>query len=102
MPLAGVDIVDAAPGPEDAFQHHVLRDWVWTVLGGLTPEERLTLIARHFSRCTRHEAIFAGDGNTGGHGPQRLDRAAGSARGYDDRHATEPGGRRRPPNASSG
>ena len=52
-PSDGVDVPYAAPGPEEAFEEHALRDWVWRALDALSPEERLTLLLRHFSRCTK-------------------------------------------------
>jgi RNA polymerase sigma-70 factor (ECF subfamily) len=45
------------PGPEQALEHHALRDWVWEALARLTPDERVTVMLRHFTRCTSYEAI---------------------------------------------
>jgi len=57
-PSDGVGVVfDPAPGPEHAFEQHALRDWVWRAMDELSPDERLTLMLRHFSRCASYEAI---------------------------------------------
>lgn len=74
-PSDGVDVPDAAPGPEEAFEEHALRDWVWRALDALSPEERLTLMLRHFSRCTSYEAISLVTATPVGTVRSRLNRA---------------------------
>jgi RNA polymerase sigma-70 factor (ECF subfamily) len=38
---------------------HVLRDWIWAALGTLSPDDRLTVMLRYFSRCRGYQAIAA-------------------------------------------
>jgi RNA polymerase sigma-70 factor (ECF subfamily) len=65
--------VDA--GLEDALDHHALRDWLWAALDALSPEDRLTVVLRHFSRCQTYEAIAAVSGAPVGTVRSRLHRA---------------------------
>ncbi|MER7579603.1 sigma-70 family RNA polymerase sigma factor [Kitasatospora sp. NPDC097691] len=48
---------DPVPGPEEALDRTMTREWVWHALGGLSEEERVTVVLRHFSRCTGYDAI---------------------------------------------
>jgi len=57
IPIADLGIHDTLPGPEQALEHHALRDWVWQALDRLSPDERVTVMLRHFSRCSSYEAI---------------------------------------------
>jgi RNA polymerase sigma-70 factor (ECF subfamily) len=43
--------------PEDMFDQLVLRDWLWAAINTLTPDDRLTVMLRYFSRCPSYEAI---------------------------------------------
>jgi RNA polymerase sigma-70 factor, ECF subfamily len=63
------------PGPEEALETHVLRDWVWDALEDLSVEERMSMMLRHFSRCTSYEAIAAVTGVPVGTVRSRLSRA---------------------------
>lgn len=57
IPSLGIELADAAPGPEEALEQHVMGEWVWHALDGLSPDERLTIMLRHFTRCTSYDAI---------------------------------------------
>jgi RNA polymerase sigma-70 factor (ECF subfamily) len=57
VPSEREDWFGVVPGPEDAIEEQAMRDWVWQALGELNPDERLTIMLRHFSRCTSYEAI---------------------------------------------
>ena len=52
-----LELPTAVPGPEEALDRHASRDWVWTALDSLTPDDRLTVILRHFTRCHSYQAI---------------------------------------------
>jgi RNA polymerase sigma-70 factor (ECF subfamily) len=53
----GIDVPDAVPGPEQALDQHLMGEWIWQALDGLSPDERLTVVLRHFTRCTSYDAI---------------------------------------------
>jgi RNA polymerase sigma-70 factor (ECF subfamily) len=74
-PLAQVVVPALAPGPEEVLDGHVLRDWVWAALGTLSPDDRLTVMLRHFSRCCGYQAIAAVTGVPVGTVRSRLNRA---------------------------
>ena len=57
IPSAGIELPDAVPGPEEALEQHTMGEWVWHALDGLSPDERLTVMLRHFTRCTSYDAI---------------------------------------------
>lgn len=57
VPVPEVRLADVVPGPEVALEQHVMRDWVWQALDGLSPDERATVLLRHFSRSSSYEAI---------------------------------------------
>jgi RNA polymerase sigma-70 factor (ECF subfamily) len=54
---AGVKRPVALLGPEEALEHHVMREWVWHALSSLTADEQLSVMLRHFTRCTSYAAI---------------------------------------------
>ncbi len=56
-PTAELHWPDVVPGPEETFEKHVMREWVWHALEGLSADERLALMLRHFTRCASYEAI---------------------------------------------
>jgi RNA polymerase sigma factor (sigma-70 family) len=90
--LTEIEIHDTVPGPVQALEHHALRDWVWEALGRLTPEERVTVMLRHFARCTSREAIAQITAIPVGTVRSRLNRArsAGGCSADDNRgHAAE-------------
>jgi RNA polymerase sigma-70 factor (ECF subfamily) len=58
-PLHQVVVPALASGPEDVLDGHALRDWVWAALGTLSPDDRLAVMLRYFSRCHRYQAIAA-------------------------------------------
>jgi Sigma-70, region 4 len=64
-----------APGPEAVLDEHALRDWVWAALGTLSPDERLAVMLRYFSRCRGYQAIAAVTGVPVGTVRSRLNRA---------------------------
>jgi RNA polymerase sigma factor (sigma-70 family) len=45
------------PTPDDAIEQLVLRDWVWGAIDTLTPDDRVTVMLRFFSRCQSYGAI---------------------------------------------
>jgi RNA polymerase sigma-70 factor (ECF subfamily) len=47
----------AVPGPEEALDRHVMREWVWQALGTLSADEQLAVMLRHFTRCTSYTEI---------------------------------------------
>ena len=57
IPSAVIELADAVPGPEEALEQHVMGEWVWHALHSLSPDERLTIMLRHFTRCTSYDAI---------------------------------------------
>jgi RNA polymerase sigma factor (sigma-70 family) len=57
IPAAVIELADAVPGPEEALEQHVMGEWVWHALHSLSPDERLTIMLRHFTRCTSYDAI---------------------------------------------
>jgi RNA polymerase sigma-70 factor (ECF subfamily) len=65
----------AAPTPEEALDELVVREWVWTALSELGPDERSTVMLRHFSRCSTYEAIAAVTGVPVGTVRSRLHRS---------------------------
>jgi RNA polymerase sigma-70 factor (ECF subfamily) len=74
-PLEQVVIPALAPGPEEILDGHVLRDWVWAALGTLSPDDRLAVMLRYFSRCRGYQAIAAVTGVPVGTVRSRLNRA---------------------------
>ena len=84
------DIADPRrrPGPEETFEQHAMREWVWQALDGLNAEERITVMLRHFSRCSSYQAIAAVTGVPVGTVRSRLNRAR--ARLADALMATAP------------
>jgi RNA polymerase sigma-70 factor (ECF subfamily) len=44
-------------GPEEVLAEQAMREWIWTAMEPLTPEDRLTTLLRHFSRCDSYQAI---------------------------------------------
>jgi len=54
-----LELPTVVPGPEEALDRHASRDWVWAALDTLTPDERLTVILRYFTRCHSYQAIAA-------------------------------------------
>jgi len=73
--LEQVAVPGWAPGPEDALEEHALRDWIWAALDGLSPDDRLTVMLRHFSRCHSYQAIATVTGVPVGTVRSRLHRA---------------------------
>jgi len=56
-PVAAVDDRVEVPAPDDVIDQLLLRDWVWAAIGTLTPDDRVTMMLRYFSRCRSYEAI---------------------------------------------
>lgn len=75
VPSTDVAVRDVAPSLEEAFERLVLRDWVWKAIGELTPEDRITVMLRHFARSSSYEAIAALTGVPVGTVRSRLNRA---------------------------
>ena len=51
------NLPDVLPGPEEALENHVMREWLWHGLGRLSADEQLAVMLRHFTRCTSYAAI---------------------------------------------
>lgn len=63
------------PTPEDAIDQLAIGDWVWTAIGRLAPEDRVTVMLRYFTRCQSYDAIAAVTGVPLGTVRSRLHRA---------------------------
>ena len=74
-PHADEDVPELTPRIDEALERLVLRDWVWEAIDDLTPEDRVTLILRHFARSSSYEAIAALTGVPVGTVRSRLNRA---------------------------
>jgi RNA polymerase sigma factor (sigma-70 family) len=61
-PLRQAEVPALAAGPEDILEAHALRDWVWAALDVLSPDDRLTVMLRYFSRCRSYQAIATATG----------------------------------------
>jgi RNA polymerase sigma factor (sigma-70 family) len=70
-----IDMPAVAPRPDDIVEQHALRDWVWAALDELTADDRVTVMLRHFTRCTSYQAIAALTGVPVGTVRSRLHRA---------------------------
>ena len=81
IPSAGIELADTLPGPEEALEQHVMREWVWHALDSLGPDERLTIMLRHFTRCTSYDAIARLTSVPVGTVRSRLSRARGQLAG---------------------
>jgi RNA polymerase sigma factor (sigma-70 family) len=75
IPAAAVELPDVLPGPEEALENHVMREWVWQALDSLSADERLAVMLRHFTRCTSYAAIARVTGTPVGTVRSRLNRA---------------------------
>ena len=73
-PTEAVDLSVTVPGPEDAVEQLALRDWVWSAISTLTPDDRVTVMLRYFSRCQSYEAIASMTGVPVGTVRSRLHR----------------------------
>jgi RNA polymerase sigma factor (sigma-70 family) len=74
-PSADVPISDAGPSPDQALDRLVLRNWLWTAIGQLSPEERVTVMLRYFTRSCSYDAIASATGVPVGTVRSRLNRA---------------------------
>lgn len=74
-PSAELSVRDTAPSVEEALDRLVLRDWVWTAIERLSPEDRVTVILRYFTRSCSYDAIAAATGVPVGTVRSRLNRA---------------------------
>jgi RNA polymerase sigma-70 factor, ECF subfamily len=70
-----VDVPAVVPSPDDVLDQHALRDWVWTALNRLSPDDRVTVMLRYFSRSGSYQAIAAVSGVPVGTVRSRLNRA---------------------------
>ena len=75
VPFDDPAVPAATPGPEQVLDGNALRDEVWTGLEALAEEERVTLVLRHFTRCSSYEAIAAVTAVPVGTVRSRLNRA---------------------------
>jgi len=73
--LEGDGLERAAPGPDEALDEVVMREWVWQALDALHPDEREAVMLRYFTRCTNYEAIARVTGVPVGTVRSRLNRA---------------------------
>lgn len=74
-PHTDEDVPELTPGLDEALERLALRDWVWEAIDDLTPEDRVTLMLRHFARSSSYEAIAALTGVPVGTVRSRLSRA---------------------------
>jgi RNA polymerase sigma factor (sigma-70 family) len=74
-PAGQVAVPALAPAPEEVFDGHALRDWVWAALGTLSPDDRLAVMLRYFSRCRGYQSIAAVTAVPVGTVRSRLNRA---------------------------
>jgi Sigma-70, region 4 len=74
-PHADAEVRDLAPSPDEVLDRLALRDWVWTALDELTPDDRLTVLLRHFTRSCSYDAIAAVTGVPVGTVRSRLSRS---------------------------
>ena len=74
-PHADLEVPGLAPSVDEVLERHVLRDWVWTAIDGLAPEDRVTVLLRHFTRSNSYDAIAAVTGVPVGTVRSRLSRA---------------------------
>jgi RNA polymerase sigma-70 factor, ECF subfamily len=81
IPFAGVELPDVVPGPEEALEQHMMGEWVWNALDTLSPDERLTVMLRHFTRCTSYDTIARVTSVPVGTVRSRLNRARGRLAG---------------------
>ncbi|HWC40423.1 MAG TPA: sigma-70 family RNA polymerase sigma factor [Actinomycetota bacterium] len=81
IPFAGVEPPDAVPGPEETLEQQLMGEWVWHALDRWSPDERLTVMLRHFTRCTSYEAIARVTAVPVGTVRCRLNRARGRLAG---------------------
>lgn len=72
---AEVDTPERSPSLDELVERLAFRDWVWSAIDQLTPEERVTVMLRHFTRSTSYEAIAALTGVPVGTVRSRLNRA---------------------------
>lgn len=75
IPGDSVDVPKEVAGPEDILGEHILGDWIWAALDVLSPEDRLAVLLRHFSRCPSYQTIAAVTGVPVGTVRSRLHRA---------------------------
>ena len=61
--------------PEDVIDELVMRDWLWAAINTVTPDDRVTVMLRYFSRCQSYEAIASVTGVPVGTVRSRLHRA---------------------------
>jgi RNA polymerase sigma factor (sigma-70 family) len=57
IPSAGIQPPEVLPGPKRRSSSTSWGEWVWQALDSLSPDERLTVMLRHFTRCTSYDAI---------------------------------------------
>src|SRR5215475_3486748 len=57
LPHEYVEPAGVVVAPEELLERHAMREWVWRAIDGLSPEERLTVMLRYFTRCTSYQAI---------------------------------------------
>lgn len=73
-PSAELPVRETAPTVEEALDRLVLRDWVWTAIERLSPEDRVTVMLRYFTRSCSYDAIAAATGVPVGTVRSRLNR----------------------------
>src|SRR5262249_30758066 len=65
----------AVPSAERVVEALALRDWLWSAVDALAPDDRVTVMLRYFSRCESYEAIAAVTGVPIGTVRSRLHRS---------------------------
>ena len=71
--LTGMSSLDA--GPQELLEKAATHEWIWAGISSLTDDDQLTLVLRHFSRCTSYHAIAEATGVPVGTVRSRLHRA---------------------------
>ena len=80
VPRADVNPPGVVPSLDEAIERLVLRDWVWKAIGELAPDDRVTVMLRHFARSNSYAAIAALTDVPVGTVRSRLNRARPSSR----------------------
>ena len=57
VPLEPDGLGGAFPGPDEALDRLIARDWVWQALEALPRDEREAVLLRYFTRCDSYAAI---------------------------------------------
>lgn len=73
-PSDDVELPVVVPAADEAIDRLALRDWVWTAINLLSPDDRVTVMLRYFSRCQSYVDIASVTGVPVGTVRSRLHR----------------------------